>query len=186
MTLDTSIYILDPIDVEELFAWGNTNLIKPPTTPRVRRWSIGDVYYGTELRTDAGVANVIGQGFDAIFEIFHKDGQLIDPLEGVDEDEQEYYKDRPKHYAEIRFDTAYGFSGPLGWGATTLHASYIVALFEHLKEMGVAMAWQNEYNGDINYGLTGLDTFLNDGDSALDWYQNVAKPAIERSMKGTK
>lgn len=186
MTLNTSVYILDPIDVEELFAWGNDNLIKPSSTPRVTRYSIGDLPYSFDSTpiTHAHVGNDLGQGFDAIFDIDHWEGALHDAAEEEeDEDMKKYFSNRPKHYAEVSFDTSYGFkessAHPGISGCDNLHALYVGLLHQHLSEKGVRMAWKNEYSGEIFEGINGIDTLLKDGDDTQEWFHNIAKPTIE-------
>lgn len=196
MTLDTTIYVLGPVDAEELFAWGNENLIRPDHEPKVIRHVPGDQFYGDVKYIDYKVGNRIGQGFDAIFEISHMNGEAIDPkvdyLAGLDgeepdEDELAYYSKMPIHYAEIGFDTSYGYSqiseNGLTIGCSALHSAYIAMLAAHLNAQGIDIEWVNEFTGDHYRNTDGLATLMQSGADAEDWFQNLALPAIKAHVE---
>lgn len=198
MTLNTKIYINGPIDVEELFAWGNANLIRPDHEPVVTRRGVGEGEYSWQK--DAMVGNRIGQGFCAIFEIEHREGAPISHMESFypsdyDEDDPESKgemleaKDelaaRPDYYAEITFDTSYGFSDTINgvqMGCSALHSWFIYALVDYCDSKGVTLSWINEFSGEYYRGLDGLETLLQDGRSASDWFHNMVVPAITNEV----
>lgn len=193
MTLSTHVYVTAPgVDAEELFAWCNTNLIKPDREPAVSRYNVGETPYSWSNTPvlDAHVGNVIGQGFDSMLLIDHRNGELIDPLadllsgydseEEVDEYDRKHYAKVPKHYIDINFDTAYGASTSQHglMGCTELHALYIVKLAEHLGAENIV--WTNEYEGTYHSGAdkAALENFLGGGLEARSWFHNMVVPAI--------
>lgn len=186
MTLDTRIFILDPVDPQEVFDFCNGLLgAKNP------RFKEGPSDWDTDKEV-IHLDNEPGQGFPAwLMTKYRAEGTPLysedmtkrdsDPeyYDEEDEDGKDLY--RPACFMELSFDTAYGYQDEFG-GCTTLHARYIVDLYNFLLEKGVRIKWQDEFTGDIHDGIHGIEDFLGGGDEAQEWFKKVltALPDIVR------
>jgi hypothetical protein len=201
MTLSTNIYILGKIDGPDLHSWVNKNLLKV-TDPKVTSFAAGEQYfYGwdkdqtmPQMAHNHGLHNVLGQGFDAIFELdWWDEPTTYDSWVTSDEDEDDedvkYAREKQEqigssYWAQINFDTAYGFNRD-GMGCTELHASYIVRLYrEYFEPRGIEIVWQDEYRGTLHRNLSedGMREFLGAGDKAMDWFFNQVSPIIQAEV----
>jgi hypothetical protein len=194
MTLHTRVAILDPVNVHELFEWGNRNLLKlgdrvPVTYDKqdsmidCKAWIAAgrdydklDEFSQTIEDGKWTIGNELGQGFDAIFDIdYRTDGPLY-PNDTFYDSEEEL--ENPACFAMMSFDTAYGYNDD-GVGCGDLHARYIVQLWHHLAEKDVRLRWYNEFDGEWYDTLEDLDNRLTrSGHTAVDWFNNMVKPAI--------
>lgn len=173
MTLDTRIFITDPLSHREVFNKVNDLLSIPDT--RVEQEGPTDGYWSKY--GDYEISNRIGQGFDAwVTSYANQDGSRIEIDREPDEDGE--VDKRPDYYVQISMDTAYGYQGPNGEGCATLHAKVIVDLGLWLHERGVGFSWQNEFTGDIHQGFEGIEEFLDGGEDAQAWFRDVVQPAI--------
>ena len=177
MTLDTRIFILDPVDPKEVFDFCNGLLgAKNP------RFKEGPSDWDDDKEV-IHLDNEPGQGFPAwLMTKYRAEGKPLrdkdmtrhdlDPDEYAEDDEygKEVYK--PACFMEISFDTAYGYQDEYG-GCSTLHARYIVDLHAFLLAKGVRIKWQDEFSGDIHNGIHGIEEFLGGGDKAMAWFKEV-------------
>lgn len=146
----------------------------------------------TEIHELDGVVThgtVCGQGLPAWLHVnYRADGSdlyEVDDIETWDDgDEIEQYMTCPAAFAKISWDTAYGFSGPNGMGCTELHSLAIRYVAACVMRRGYGITWKNEYTGEWNEGLTGFEEFGFGGAEAMDWFRNVARPAIAAEMLG--
>lgn len=172
MTLSTNIYILDEVDPHEVFNYCNSNLLKasdPRTEDKNDKWSEDGVMT---------LMNLPGQGLPAwLISHYREDGSPLYSEDQYDDDgSEEPYLMHPACYMYLDFDTAYGYSDEYG-GCSTLHARYIVDLFNMLREKGVRIKWQNEFTGEYFDGIDGLEEFFEGGDKARAWMRSVL-PAV--------
>lgn len=190
MTLSTNVYVLDPVDVPEMFRFCQELLTRydepDHRTPAQQKWNDEEssTYHDQEDQTGVRrMANRIGQGLPAILDVTYRKGG---PLRSTDIGHSEWCEDdcdgehaRPC-FADVDFDTAYSSRFSFG-GCSELHALLVSNLGEWLDERGVRWEWRNEYTGDVHGGeerYTALAGLLNSGDEAMDWFRNVVVPAI--------
>lgn len=206
MTLDTHIFIYDPVDQQEVFEKVCEFLDIPDT--KKFKVSTGEPY-GCVPSTE--ISNHPGQGFNAwVMTYANPDGIRYSEEYKASEkkwhdewhlNEDEYpdgcdctedfadleHRAGP-HYMQISMDTAYGCRTDRGESCTELHARVIVELGQWLEERGVSFAWENEYSGTIHQGIDeeGLVKFLGGGDDAMDWFNNTVMPALPRLIEKTR
>lgn len=166
MTLSTYMLVLDPTDVEALYAEAN-RLVAGDREVRVSR-EPGQIY------------NACGQGLDAWLTIaYGVDGPLDVELDtDVEEGEEPYQRWPQPHAIRVNWDTAYGYRDSWGRTCNDLHAQYILGVGRWLSARGVRWCWQNEYTGEWFDGPAGLETLSESGAKAQDWFLNAALPAI--------
>lgn len=172
MTLNTRVRIKNPVNVRALHDWANQELLKA----RDPRFDV----------RETSIANAPGQGFDAWLITEHNNGRPFefvawseDPEDQEDvEVDRERFASSPAGYVDLTFDTAYGYRDELGRGCSALHADYIVRIAAHAAELGVEIAWNNEFTGEWHDGVDGLDQFANNGREAQQWFFGTALPAI--------
>lgn len=153
MTLNTAVYVQDPIPVREVFDFcrgliGATDRHAWKDEDRSKYGSPGDRY----------VAMVPAQGLPAWLWVYYA-GDLSDnarPLrpDGATHDEYceegcdgEYHE--PAHWIKATFDTTYSWHDEHG-GCGALHARLVAALGQWLDKRGVRWCWKNEFTGDIH------------------------------------
>lgn len=195
MTLSTLVVLHEWTGPIELHTWFNANVLGvADKNPIIHQ-------------TDTSIRNELGQGFDAIFEVeWEKDGAPLVWYDRAEEEERmarhvpsiytaqeaadevasmaAYYEKYPEGVIKIDWDTGYAFKDEHG-GCSDLHARYIVRLAkEYLEPRGITFAWQNEYSGEWNEGLTGFEEFGRAGADAGAWFANVALPAIALDVFG--
>lgn len=196
MTLDTRIYVHDPVDVYELFREGQRLLhitdLDPKRdlrTPDRMVWKddaetvFRDGKWVEDTDGERSIGNQFGQGLPAILRINYREGG---PLKPNADDCDRYCDDpcdresphKPAMWCEISLDTTYGYETAIG-GCGDLHAVLIAAFGHWLTQRGVTFSWMNEFTGDVYQGTDGLDTLSENGEKAAAWFRDVAQPAIE-------
>lgn len=160
MTLETRVRITEPIAAEDawrLFRKAQSLLGDPEamiTEP------LGEWY------DNPGITN-IPQGLPALLALQHNHGAPLN------EDSE---TDWPRAWAEISFDTSYGYSDERG-GPGTLHARLVAQLGQWIDEAGWTWAWQDEYSGDWFTGYAELGTLIGHGRDAQTWFAGIL-PAL--------
>lgn len=181
MTLNTAIYIHQPIDPRPLFAYINAELLNTGPdnlTEDVDMSAQFDWYAPGSWQ----LGNVWGQGYAAALKVnYRRDGELLHDG-SCDEDCAEVYAHRlpcqeeehhPAHYVRVNLDTSYGYSDEHGDGAGRLHARLVAHIGSWLTTRGVTWSWRNEFTGDIYRGTDGLDTLMGDGEDARAWLTSI-------------
>lgn len=194
MTLSTYVLIGAPVDPKEVFDFLRP-LVNTPEGTEVKEGTYD--LEGTPLRDRTGECyrdNPCGVGADAwLLTNYRSDGNPICRPVDVDDDEEyvaEQAKD-PRHtgfgYIEINFDTAYGYRNDRGENCSELHGRLIRELIEHLGP-DVPVKWRNEYTGEWHDGTESLENFggYHTSGGAESWFQNIARPAIERDILRTE
>lgn len=153
MTLNTAIYILDPVSPLEVISFCNRELLgvqNPPHTFELLTYSFNTVRYG----------NVGGLGYSADFNSKY----TLDNSYLLDDDVREYNDEEdveectyfsPRCFMELSFDTGYGYRGPEGY-ASDLHEQYIRELHKWLSDRGARLKWKNEFTGEVFEGIDGF------------------------------
>ncbi|MBF4603724.1 hypothetical protein [Curtobacterium sp. VKM Ac-2884] len=177
MTLNTRVRIKSPVNARALHDWANQELLKVKN-PQF------------DVR-ETSIANAPGQGFAAWLITEHNGGKPFEfqPSLPVGSDfwnefpdelanERAHFDAEPGGYVDLTFDTAYSFRDDRGRGCADLHADYIVRTAAHAAELGVQIAWNNEFTGQWHDGIDGLDQFAGNGVDAQRWFFGTALPAI--------
>lgn len=189
MTLDTRIYVHDPVDYWQVWVRCN-QLIGADEGTRFTdepepHWKDGERTRGPE-GGDWSIWNEPGQGLCALLDIsYRKNAPLRAEPEPCDQycEHDDDWQHAPACWLEISFDTAYSYTGPEG-GCGDLHARLVAELGRWLDEAGVRWSWQNEFTGEYHQGYEGLAELGAGGLKALDWFATQALPAIERLTEG--
>lgn len=173
MTLDTRVLITAPIDPTQL--WDDVLEILAENFPQLVRVKDEVSAYGvpqgvTDSRT---TQTVVGQGLPAWTMMTYRTSGEPFPSYTQDAEDYDDPKTFPAFYADLSFDTSYGFQDAYG-GCATLHARYLV----HLAQKGYAFTWVNEFTGEPHEGLSGLMEFMDGGDEAEAWFQGTVLPLI--------
>lgn len=186
MTLDTRIYVLDPVPPQAVFQFC--------------RGLIGAEDRHTYGETPGGLSNAPGQGLPAWLMLYHGNGApLTTPEQAAAHDddcnmpESKYYEPteplcdgthtyRRACWLTVSFDTAYGYSDQRGYGCGDLHAEYIARLGQWLDSIGVRWEWQNEFTGEVHSGYDRLGDLGRGGKDAADWFRTAVLPAIAADM----
>lgn len=128
-------------------------------------------------------SNNPGQGFSAWLYAY-RSMEGVDNTDGVwvvedyDEDGEVISEEDLDVNIRLEFDTTYGYSDPIYGGCSSLHAFYIMILNQYVLERGGSLVWQNEYTGELNNGLEGIEEFMENGLGAMEWFSGV-KTLIE-------
>ena len=193
MTLSTNLYVLDDVDVRELFRFAQGLLTKyddrtPPQTPD-QQVSSDDEGYRDGTRS---LRNQLGQGLPAILEITYRaDGPLTTPeqsatcTEDCEPDDDYHYHPRAC-WADVDFDTAYGYRDARGWGCGDLHAVLVGEVGKWLDERGIRWEWRNEFTGDVHGGDTRYERLIelvSGGFEASAWFRTSVLPAIAAQIE---
>ncbi len=194
MTLSTNIYVLDPVDVKEMFHFCqglltryDEPLHRPPAEQRWRdrpsqRWNGTEWVEDPDLRS---ISNEIGQVLPGILDIdYRASGPLREAQtecdEGCDPDDCSGRYHARACFADVDFDTAYSSKFSFG-GCSQLHALLVSNLGQWLDGRGVRWEWRTEYTGEVFGGderYTSLTTLLDSGVKAMEWFNDVVLPAI--------
>lgn len=191
MTLNTRIAIqadtATTIDPQEAFDLAIQALLaagdEADKYPNVLRNEVSDGYWDDGSKE---LSTVIGQGLPGIIDVrFREDGPLYSEdffeADEVDGDEVEMRFVSPAALVCVSWDTGYAYDNH-GMGCSELHARGILNLYQALASRGLTLTWQNEYSGTWHKASDGFNDafteFLNNGDSAADWFTNIAQPAI--------
>lgn len=207
MTLDTRIFILDPMPrktLVEFFVYGQSLLTEydedhrtpdqqKSTCERRKRWVKGEQFEDPEASWTMG--NKMGQGLPAWWEVYFYPERPYRTAEDIAADHQEYcvpYLDpedddpcdgtsghpSPICHVEASLDTSYGYRDERGWGCSQLHAVLVARLGLWLNERQIRWSWQNEFTSEVFEGLQGLETLTESGEKADAWFQNSVLPMI--------
>ncbi len=198
MTLDTRIFIYDSVDHMETFE-KVCELLDIPDTKNFRD-EVGQPYGCVPGRE---ISNEVAQGFDAWVMTYSNPEGIRLSEEYLQEQVRwnakmrETYPDEADdivdptstdpeagvHFMQISMDTGYGGRSTRGESCTELHARVIAQLGQWLDERGLNWGWYNEYNGKYYSKYDGLNEFLRGGLGAMDWFQNLALPAIQKDIE---
>lgn len=190
MTLSTDLYILDPVNPQEVFNFA-AGLLGERPDGQPYEWDDGvDEWWG-DSPDGRRIAGKPDQGMPAWLMVHYRTGGPIATAadEVVCTDDCDAADGHCGHAREswvtVNWDTAYGYSDDQGHNCTTLHAEYIVKVGQWLAESGLRFRWENEYTGEVHDGADwkALAAFVGDGDQAQGWFQNVAVKVIA-SMGG--
>lgn len=196
MTLSTNIYVLDPVDVLELFRFAQGLLAKYDdrsgwSDSGRQEWTDQDrcsIWGEPGTRT---IANRIGQGLPAILEIAYRpeaplrtaeqaaacSADCDDPCDG------DHY--RRACWADIDLDTAYGYRDIRSWGCGDLHAVLVAEIGNWLDERGVRWEWRNEFTGETHGGEDRYERLIDlasSGFEASAWMRTSVLPAISANL----
>jgi hypothetical protein len=181
--------------VRELFHFAQGLLTKyddrtPPQTPDKQECSDAEGWRGDGSRC---LRNQLGQGLPAILDITYRaDGPLATPeqaaacTEDCEPDDDYHYHPRAC-WADVDFDTAYGYRDARGWGCGDLHAALVAEVGNWLDERGVRWEWRNEFTSDVHGGDTRYERLLDlvrGGDEAVNWFRTSVLPAIGTLASG--
>jgi hypothetical protein len=184
MTLNTAIYLDGAHGREvarEVYDFFN-NLLGPrpggePTqmSKEAMPWSgPGVLNFGNEL----------GQGLPAILDVeFREDAPVASTEQAAEHTEDCEWDVKQGSSCDwnhpvvcgilISLDTAYGYTDSYG-GCSVLHARYIVDFYTNfVLPRGLSLRWKNEYSGEINEGIDGIEEFLDGGDEAAEWFTGI-------------
>lgn len=196
MTLSTNLYVLDPVDIPQLFRFCQELLTAnddrvPPQQPEDQVSVDKESWQGNGIRS---LRNEIGQGLPAILDISYRpDGPLATEEQSKActddcEPEDEYHHHPHACFADIDFDTAYGYRDSQGRGCGDLHAVLVSEVGKWLDERGVRWEWRNEYNGDVHGGedrYARLIDLVSSGFEASAWFRTSVLPAIAAGLGTT-
>lgn len=200
MTLNTEIYVLDPVDIGGLFAEGQRLLAlydDRPNPPAQKSYS--------EMR-GAGTwitANEIGQGLPAIWEVEYLPGGMFRTPEDAASHELNEYCNHPDNptwyeddkplcaktehdvpcYAECSFDTTYSYRDAQGRNCGDLHALLVAGIGGWLTRQGIRWSWRNEYTGEVHDDLESLIGLVSGGFEASAWFRTMVLPAISAAVE---
>lgn len=206
MTLSTNLYVLDKVDVSELFRFCQTLLTKyddrpEPQTPEQQIWIDEE---RSSIWGDPGsryIRNEIMQGLPAILDITYRaDVPLTTPEQAqqctsdcdppdkvLDDDEERYHYHPRACFADIDFDTAYGYRDRAGRGCGDLHALLVAEVGNWLDQRGVRWEWRNEFSGEVHGGderYARLVDIARGGFEASAWMRTTVLPAIAAGILG--
>jgi len=195
VTLSTNVYVLDAVEIADLFRFGQELLAKyddrtPPMSADDQQWSEREGWRGNGSMM---ISNKIGQGLPAILDVtFRRGGPLTTAeqaaacTEDCDPDSEEYgpdgYHYHPRAcWANLDLDTAYGYRDARGRGCGDLHAVLVAEIGNWLDERGVRWEWKNEFTGDVHGGddrYERLIELVSGGFEASAWLRTTVLPAI--------
>jgi hypothetical protein len=181
MTLATRVLITAPVTPKKLWDDILEIVAKDFDRPVQVKDEISTSYHRVpEDITDARTTQtLIGQGLPAWTWMTYRN--FGDPFPSYTQDPEDYDDPTtfPASYADVMFDTSYGYQDSYG-GCATLHARFLV----HLLQKGYTFSWVNEFTGELHEGLDGLEAFMDGGAEAEEWFQTVVLPVIEEEMRG--
>lgn len=203
MTLNTYIYLTGEIAPQDAFDLGLASLMKAAgreeedLTSIIRRDLIKGEFpdwltperieqFTDDLRermrnTSSELGTALGQGLPGIVELeYDPEGPLAPEPQRYETDDasEEASIAHPAHDMRLSWDTGYGYSVS-GMGCADLHGQALIYLAQSLPQ-GVALAWKNEYTGEIHEGVTEADLrqFTRNGLNASEWFTTVVKPSV--------
>lgn len=201
MTLCTDFYVLDPIDISELWAevtrllMNDMRLVQPEHVLRTHEGESSEYGSKGELKHSTSC----GQGLPAwTFLHYREDGKALVTAEQAaahneDCDDARAYSENQScasahklaHWVSVDWDTVYGYSDDLGRNCGVLHAGYIVALATWCRARGVRTAWKNEYTGEIYPGTEAISTLIGESDAATKWFAEIVLPRVNSEIGKT-
>lgn len=165
MTLETRVRITEPITAEDawrIFRKAQSLLGSPETMITELLGSFYD---------NPGITNMPDQGLPALLALQHNHGKpLVDDPDG----------DWPTCWAQISFDTTYGYSDEFG-GPGTLHARLVAQLGEWLDQQGWTWQWMDEHSGAWYSGYSDLGVLIGHGRDAQTWFASIL-PVLARKI----
>lgn len=127
------------------------------------------------------ISTTPGQGLPAWTFIHHgADGAWRAP-EAKHEDDVP----QPRHFAAIKFNTVYSYTGPNDIDCTQLHALLMHDVADWLEPQGIPWQWRNEYTDEIHDQYEGFEAFIGHGIDAMQWLNTVVIPAIQANTGET-
>lgn len=192
MTLDTRIYVVDEIDLGELFTKCQgllTQYDEQGRSPEQQRSKL----------SPSSLSNEGMQGLPAWLMIDHRGERPFRTQEQVDACDEDcnlpgrsyydpdeplcdgktgYNHRKPACWYEISFDTAYGYRGPEGIGCGDLHARLVAELGAWLDAKSIRWKWKNEFTGEVHEGYDRLIDLASGGFEATAWFRTTVMPAI--------
>ena len=184
MTLNTNVYIHDPVDIDALFLFGQS-LVSDGRD--VVEWADEEAWRAPGMRSRY---NRLGQGLCAIWDVSYRaDGQPLRPDAAAhDPDICDDICDgkwhQTAHWVEVDFDTAYSYSDEKGRNCGGLHAELVAQLGRWLDERGISWSWENEFTSEVHGGpdkYERLADVLGGSAEARSWFLTRALPAIVAS-----
>lgn len=155
MTLDTHIYVHDPIGYRNVFA--KANQLIGATEATHFRDEDGTIMNEPDQRLPGWL--MISYSPDALYRS----------------------DDAAAAHLDISLDTAYGYQDELG-GCGDLHARFVAALGAWLDSKGVRWSWKNEFTGEIHEGADRLDDLGAGGKQAQQWMIRTVIPALAAEL----
>jgi hypothetical protein len=192
MTLNTNVFVLDPINPHELFAAVLAIVAaESGQTPEMCR---------TEDDGKGTLETTVGQGLCAWFRLrYNGDGPLYTAeqraariaihdkwcetdCDGSGHYDPDLFLSRP---CAVKFDldTGYSYRDTKG-GCGDLHARIVGAAGAWLDARSVRWEWENEFTGDVYTGHDGLDTLGTGGEEAANWMRTSVLPALAQELAG--
>lgn len=190
MTLSTNVYVLDPVDVRELFHFAQgllTRYDEGKRTPEQQRWSDEERHAVWGEPGTRSIANKIGQNLPGILDISYRpDGPLRTPEQAAAHDDDCDEDCSGNHYrracfADLDLDTAYSARFEGGMGCGDLHATLVAAIGKWLDERGIRWEWRNEFTGEVHGGDDRYERLIDlcsGGFEATAWFRTTALPAV--------
>lgn len=198
MTLSTDIYVLDPVNVHELFLHCQGLLTKYDEQHRPPRQQACSDTPRHEIWKDPGsrsLSNQIGQNLPAILDITYRPNAPLraveqadectddcDPADQVLESDGERYHHHPRAcWVDIDFDTAYGYRDSEGRGCGDLHALLVAGVGAWLDQRGIRWEWENEFTSEVHGGPDRYERLVDlasGGFEASAWFRTTVAPAI--------
>lgn len=185
MTLDTRIYVHDPVDYREVWLKCNQLIGADERTKFTDEpdpvWEKGE-RKGGDKNGEWWIWNKPGQGLCALLDIrYRKNGPVLGDGQHhryCEPDEETAHKKCFPHWLEVSFDTAYSFRSDTGEGCGDLHARLVAELGKWLDGKGLHWSWENEFTGQIHQGYEGLTELSSGGASAASWFRDIVAPAL--------
>lgn len=187
MTLSTNVYVLDQVDVRELFHFAQGLLTKydeQRRTPEQQVWTDEDGWRGEGARR---IANRLGQGLPGILKIAYRPDAPLATAEQAATCASDCDADSDYHYhphacwADLDLDTAYGARFENGMGCGDLHAALVAEIGKWLDGRGIRWEWRNEFTSDVHGGddrYERLVDLCSGGFEAAAWFRTSVLPAI--------
>lgn len=201
MTLDTRVYVVDEIDLRELFTKCQSLLTPYDEQRRAPERQASKL-------SPTSLINECGQGLPAWLMIYtggerpyrtEEQSREHDPsicdlptspwIVDCDDPTIEWeFCTETRHgepcWYEVSFDTAYGYRGPDGMGCGDLHARLVGELGAWLDAKGKRWKWRNEFTGEVHEGYDALIELASGGFEASAWFQSTVVPAIAARAAG--
>lgn len=196
MTLDTRVYVIDEIDLRELFTKCQSLLTpydEARRTPDQQKSKLYPKSLDNEPMQDLPAWLMVHTGGERPHRTAEQ-AAVHDYCNHPDSPDAEYYEaDAPvcvktEHdpvcWYEISWDTAYGYRGPDGMGCGDLHARLVAELGAWLDARGVRWKWKNEFSGEVHEGYERLIELASGGFEATSWFRTMVVPAIAARAAG--
>jgi hypothetical protein len=214
MTLSTDVYIVDEIDVHEVFRYAQGLVAKYDAQKRPPEQQAFDDDQDTSWDGVPGqfsakpgnpwtIANKPGQNLPAWLMLHYRPGEpLRTPEQAAEHDEdcnipgnEDYDADAAEctgveGYAHrpacwLNLDLDTAYGyDQNGMGCGDLHAALVAELGEWLTERGIKWLWRNEFTGEIHDDPKRLVDLCSGGFEAKAWFRTSVLPAIVAHAAG--